>query len=41
MIIINIFSYPIQSSDECVKCFMELEPFPEYITERGLYTRFA
>ena len=41
MIIINIFSYPIQSSQECVKCFMELEPFPEYITERGLYTRFA
>jgi hypothetical protein len=41
MIIINNFSYPIQSVDECVKCFMELEPFPEYIAEKGLYTRFA
>ena len=41
MIIINIFSYPIQSRDECIKCFMELPPFPDYITEKGLYTRFA
>ena len=41
MIIINTFSYPIQSVDECVKCFMELVPFPDYITEKGMYTRFA
>jgi hypothetical protein len=41
MIIINIFSYPIQSEEECIKCFMELPPFPDYITEKGLYTRFA
>ena len=41
MIIINNFSYPIQSAVECVKCFMELPPFPDYITEKGLYTRFA
>jgi hypothetical protein len=41
MIIINNFSYPIQSVEACVKCFMELAPFPDYITEKGLYTRFA
>ena len=41
MITINTFSYPIQSVDACVKCFLELVPFPEYITEKGLYTRFA
>ena len=41
MIIINSFSYPIQSIDECVKCFMELEPFPDYITEKGNYSRFG
>jgi len=41
MIIINNFYYPIQSAEECVKCFMELIPFPDYITEKGLYTRFA
>ena len=41
MIVINTFSYPIQSTDECVKCFMELVPFPDYITEKGIYTRFA
>ena len=41
MIIINIYSYPIQSIDECVKCYMELPPFPDYITEKGNYDKFA
>lgn len=41
MIIINISSWPQQSTLECVKCFLELPPFPEYITERGPYTRFV
>ena len=41
MIIINNYSYPIQSVDECVKCFMELPPFPNYITEKAMYSRFA
>ena len=41
MIVINTFSYPIQSTVDCVKCFMELVPFPDYITEKGMYTRFA
>ena len=41
MVVINISSYPLQSSEACVKCYMELPPFPDYITEKGLYTRFA
>ena len=41
MIIINNYSYPIQSVDPCVKCFMELPPFPTYITEKAMYSKFA
>jgi len=41
MIVINISSYPLQSVEACVKCYMELQPIPDYITEKGMYTRFA
>jgi hypothetical protein len=41
MIVINTFSYPIQSTDEMVKCFMEQAPLPDYIADKGFYTRFA
>ena len=41
MVVINFSSYPLQSAEACVKCYMELPPFPDYITEKGLYTRFA
>ena len=41
MIVINISSYPQQSLEACVKCYMELPPLPDYITEKGIYSRFA
>ena len=41
MVIINISSYPLQSSEACVKCYMELSPIPDYIAEKGLYIRFV
>ena len=41
MIVINISSYPLQSSEACAKCYMGLAPLPDYITEKGLYFRFA
>jgi len=41
MIVINISSYPLQSIEAGVKCFMEADPFPDFITEKGLYTRFV
>ena len=41
MIVMNISSFPLQSIEACVKCLMEVDPFPDYITEKGMYTRFA
>lgn len=41
MVVINISSYPQQSVEACVKCYMELPPFPDYMTQKGHYTRFA
>jgi hypothetical protein len=41
MVVINISSYPLQSVEACVKCYMELPPLPDFITEKGMYTRFA
>ena len=41
MIVINSFSYPLQSVEACVKCYMELPPFPDFIIEKGHYTRFV
>ena len=41
MVVINVSSYPLQSVEACVKCFMELDPFPDYISEKGMYSRFV
>jgi hypothetical protein len=40
MILINTGSYPLQNVQECIKAFLELPAIPDYITEKGLYSRF-
>jgi len=41
MIVMNISLVPLQSMEALVKCYMEVDPFPDCITEKGLYSRFA
>jgi len=41
MVVINISSYPLQSTEACAECFMGLPPLPDYITEKGMYFRFV
>ena len=41
MVVINFSSYPLQSVEACVKCYMELPPLPDYMTEKGIYSRFV
>ena len=41
MIVINISSYPLQSIEACVNCYKELPPYPDCISEIGLYSRFS
>ena len=40
MVVIVNSSYPLQSVEECVKCYMGVTPFPDYISEKGLFFRF-
>jgi hypothetical protein len=41
MVHIILSSYPLQSSQECAKVYLEVAPIPDYITEKGIYIRLA